>query len=68
MEGAQIRIGHSVAGSLMVTQACDADGIFHEDLDTSEIAISVNSPSRVRDLASALRWLADAIDRHYRNN
>jgi hypothetical protein len=52
----------------MVTQACDADGIFHEDLDTSEIAISVNSPSRVRDLASALRWLADAIDRHYRNN
>ncbi len=63
-DSAQIRLGHSEAGHLFDTQACNAAGVFEADVQTSEIAISVSGPKRVRDFAASLRWLASKLESH----
>ena len=61
-ESAQIRLGHSEAGHLFDTQACNSDGVFEADVQTSEIAISVSGAKRVGDFAASLRWLASKLE------
>ena len=61
-ESAQIRLGHSEAGHLFDTQACNSEGVFEADVQTSEIAIGVSGAKRVLDFAASLRWLAGKLD------
>lgn len=68
VDSAQVRLGQSEAGHLFDTQACDAEGVFQADVQTSEIAIAVSGPERFHHLAASLRWLANTIESHAKDS